>query len=85
MGVLSNIRANLRDKKQKRINEEEIEKVLKELNEIDSNSIMDYETKNLRRQYIVTKFALLPEKHELDKDAATIRTLPSLRTAEVNV
>lgn len=59
MGVLSDIRANLRDKKQKRINEEEIEKVLKELNEIDSNSIMDYETKNLRRQYIVTKFALL--------------------------
>ncbi len=59
MGILSDMRRKLKAKKQQKINEEEIEKVLKELKEIDSNPIMDEETKNLRRQYAITKFALL--------------------------
>ena len=45
-------------RKIKKKNNEEIEKVLGELKSVDSDTIMDDESKSLRKQYLITKFAL---------------------------
>ena len=55
MGILSNIRSSLKERKQKRINDEEIKRVINGLKEADSDQITDEESKNLRRQYWVTE------------------------------
>ena len=58
MGIISNIRDSLKVRKQKRINDEEIKKVIKGLTETDFDQISDEESKNLRRQYWVTELAI---------------------------
>lgn len=58
MGILSDLRKKSEMRKIKKKNNEEIEKVLGELKSVDSDTIMDDETKSLRKQYLITKFAL---------------------------
>lgn len=58
MGILSDLRKKSEMRKIKKKNNEEIEKVLGELKSVDSDTIMDDESKSLRKQYLITKFAL---------------------------
>lgn len=58
MGILSDLKAKLEARKQNKINDRELEKVIQELGLIDSDSIMDEESKKLRRQYLITNFAI---------------------------
>lgn len=65
MGILSNIRSSLKERKQKRINDEEIKRVINGLKEADSDQITDEESKNLRRQYWVTELAIKVKSGEV--------------------
>lgn len=58
MGLLTDLKEKLEERKQKRINDSELKKALKELEEIDSDTLMDEDTKNIRRQYLITNLAI---------------------------
>lgn len=58
MGIISNIRKRISDKKQKKINDEHIKSVWDRLKEISSEKYMDDETRDIRKQQIITDFAL---------------------------
>ena len=82
MGILSNLREKLEKKRQSRINEEEFEKILKELKEIDSISIMDEETKSFRRQYLLKSFAKKIEDGTLKFEIENVNKKEPLEIAE---